>query len=534
MSQLRLNSHLRGIEGPALLAVLIVAAVRAVVTSDLVFGDEVGYLSSGQAIAQGSLPGFSDSATYIDLYFLLSKATSDPIGLYFAMRAVTAVSFVLGVWVAARLLVGPLLAWAGAATAVALPVAYVWPGVASPAAGALLVGIALFARYRNLASLACATALFWFAAGSRPEFVWIAFVSSVAALVWLVMEFLSRSQAKSMRVRNFSAVLVGALGIPAALVFLHGSPFAGGRSWLAFSQHFSLRNSLVGEDPWLDSAEIVGRSFPGVESVGQALLSNPSVFISHLFSNLAGFPTSLLHQVLGGPAISSMMLLVLSVSMLVSIGIQPRLAFSKLRVKLRCASRGRKKIGNIFLVVIAILFLVAVMIPILVIFPRDHYLLVPAGLLILMLVVIQSRFGSPKLTAVLPFAITFLLFALLAGQVFQQTIGRMTYPAPNAKTLSLMRNSDTDWKVLSSGWGLDFSLNAFVERAEIVNPNELAPGKGLEQFLTESGVNAVWIPDQVANFGLSQLPGFDVFLQNPESLGYRLMHPESKMYVKAD
>ncbi len=533
MSRLRLNSHLRGIEGPALLAVLIVAAIRAVVTSDLVFGDEVGYLTGGQAISQGSLPGFSGSATYVDMYFLLSKATSDPIGLYFAMRAVTAVSFVLGVWVATRLLVRPLLAWAGAATAVALPVAYVWPGVAGPAAGALLVGIALFARYRNLASLACATALFWFAAGSRPEFAWLALVSSFTSLIWLVVEFRAGGKAESKRVRNFSAVLVGSLGIPAALVFLHGSPFAGGRSWVAFSQHFSLRNSLTGEDPWLDSAEIVGRSFPGVESVGQALLSNPSVFIAHLFSNLADFPTSLLHQVLGGPAISSMMVIVLAVSMLVSIGMQPRLAFSKLRVKLRHAWSGRKRIENIVFVIVGILFLAAVMIPILVIFPRDHYLIVPAGLLILTVLVIQSQFGSPKITAVLPFAISFLLFMLLTGQIIQQTIGRMAYPASTARTMSLMRDADTDWKVFSSGWGLN-QLNTFVDRAEIIYPEELAPGQDLEEFLTQTGINAVWMTGDLVNFDPSQLPGLDVFLRNPENFGFKPIHPYSSFYVRAE
>ncbi len=121
---------------------------------------------------------------------------------------------------------------------------------------------------------------------------------------------------------------------------------------MAFSQHFSLRNSLVGEDPWLGSAEIVGRSFLGVDSVGQALLSNPSVFISHLFSNVAEFPTSLFHQVLGGPAISSMMVVVLLASMLGSIFMQPRLAFSKLRVKLRRSRGGRKRIENIVFIIV--------------------------------------------------------------------------------------------------------------------------------------------------------------------------------------
>jgi len=533
VSHFRWNSNIRGIEMPALLAVLTVAAIRAVVTQDLVFGDEVGYLTGGQSISQGSLPGFPGSATYADLYFLLSKAASDPIGLYFAMRVVTAVSFILGVWMAARLLVGPLLAWTGAATAVSLPVTYVWPGVAGPAAGALLVGFALLARYRSLASLAAAAALFWLAAGSRPEFTWLALVSSITSFVWLVVEFRSGATEKPNQVRNFLAVLVGALGIPTALVFLHGSPFTGGRSWVAFSQHFSLRNSLAGEDPWLDAGEIVGRSFPGVESIGQALLSNPSVFISHLFSNIAEFPTSLFHQVLGEPTITSLMVLVLLVSTLVSIGMQPRWAFSELRGKVRRYWDGRKRIENVVFVIIGILFLAAIIIPILVIYPRDHYLIVPAGLLILFVLVIQSQFGSPKITAVLPFAISFLLFALLTVQVIQHTIGRMSYPAHTARAMSLMRDADTDWKVFSSGWGL-YQLNTFVDRAEIIYPEDSTPGQDLEEFFAQAGINAVWMTGDLVNFDPSQLPGLDVFLQNPENFGFTPIHPYSSFYVRVE
>jgi hypothetical protein len=533
MSRFCWNLNIRGIELPALLAVLVVAAIRAIVTQDVGFGDEVGYLNRGQDISLGLLPGFSLSATYVDLYFLLSKASSDPIGLYFAMRAVAAVSFVLGVWVAARLLVGPLLAWTGAATAVALPVAYVWPGVAGPSAGALLVGFALFARYRSLASLAAAAALFWLAAGSRPEFTWLALVSSITSLVWLVVEFRTGATAKPNRVPNFLAVLVGALGIPTVLVFLHGSPFGGGRSWVAFSQHFSLRNSFVGEDPWLDWTEIVGRSFPGAQSVGQALLNNPSVFVSHLFSNIAEFPTFLIHQVLGGPTITSLMVVVLLVSVLVSVGMQPRMAFSRLRGKVRRYRGGIKKIENIVFVIVGILFLVAIMIPILVIYPRAHYLVVPAGLLILFVLVIQSQFGSTKMTAVLPFAISFLLFVLLTGQVIQDTIGRMSYPAHGARSMSLMRDADTDWKIFASGWDV-YQLITFVDRAEIIYPEALAPGQDLEEFFAQAGINAVWMNEDLTNFDPSLLPGLDVFLQNPENFGFTPIHPYSNIYVRVE
>ena len=533
MTRVNLNLHLRAIEAPALIAVVLVAAIRAIVTQDLVFGDEVGYLTSGQNTSLNSLPGFAGSATYVDLYFFLSKATSDPIGLYFSMRAVTAVAFVVGVWVAARLLVGPVLAWVAAATAVAMPVTYAWPGVSGPAAGALLVGFALFARYRNLAALATSAGLFWLAAGSRPEFAWLALVTSVMSVVWLVAGLRVGGGTKSKSRRGFFAVLVGAIGVPVSLVLLHGSPFAGGRSWVAFSQHFSLRNSLGGEDPWLDYAEIVGRSFSGVDSVGQAVLTNPSASISHVFSNVADFPVLLSHQVFGGSVVGSLMVVVLLLSTLVSVALQPRIAISKFRDLLGLFSSDRRKIEDILFVVVGFLFVASLAIPILVIFPRNHYLIVPAGLVILGTVVIQSQVGSSKLTFVLPFTVSFILFALLSAQVLQQTIGRMTYPAQGARSMVLMRDADTDWKIFSSGWGL-YQLNTFVERAEIVYPESLPAGKDLELFFKEESINAVWVTDDLVNVDPRQLQGLDTFLKDPRAFGFRLLHPYSDIYVNAE
>jgi hypothetical protein len=180
------------------------------------------------------------------------------------------------------------------------------------------------------------------------------------------------------------------------------------------------------------------------------------------------------------------------------------------------------------------LFFAALAIPILVIFPRDHYLIVPAGLVILVIVVIQSQVGSPKLTLALPFAMTFLLFALLSAQVLQQTIGRMTYPAPIAKTLSLMENTSTDWRILSLDWGLNTGASTFVDSAEVVGPNQFAPGQEFERSLIESGINAVWITSDFNNLNEEQFPGLEQFLIEPEAFGFRPIHPESSMYVKVN
>jgi hypothetical protein len=74
-------------------------------------------------------------------------------------------------------------------------------------------------------------------------------------------------------------------------------------------------------------------------------------------------------------------------------------------------------------------------------------------------------------------------------------------------------------------------LNTFVDRAEIIYPEELAPGQDLKEFLTQAGTNAVWMTGDLVNFDPSQLPGLDVFLRNPEDFGFTPIHPYSSFYV---
>lgn len=77
-------------------------------------------------------------------------------------------------------------------------------------------------------------------------------------------------------------------------------------------------------------------------------------------------------------------------------------------------------------------------------------------------------------------------------------------------------------------------MNTFVDRAQIVYPGGLGPGQVFEEFLTQAGINAVWMTGDLVNFDSSQLPGFDVFLQNPESFGFKLIHSYSNIYVSVD
>lgn len=504
---------------------------------DVVFGDEVGYLATGLQFELGRLPGFEYSSTFTDAYALLSLATSDPIGLYFAMRVVSALSFVLGFWVAARCLVGPALAWSGAALLGALPVTYVWPGVSGIAAGAVLVGAAVILRFRSVAGIAIAAAAFWFAAGSRPEFVWLAAATSALSVGWLLVAFAQRHSKRASRIRDLVAVGLGAIGVPLFLVALHGPPLGGGRSWVAFIQHYSLRVAGPGEDPWLDSTAIVARDFPKATSITEALAENPSAMMQHWIGNVGAVPNALLDQTLLDPSLSRgfrfvavLMLVAVFAGFVMAFIARPHDARGKLLPIVGTLRQPRAWPSGALI----LLVMVAALIPVVLVFPRHHYLLVPIGLGLLALLVVQHFLGSPKYERLLPFAGTALAFALMSGLTLQAAINRVVYPAPTAKSLSLMRNSDVNWRVLSSDWGLQSGLGTFVPNSKVINVSDLLKEPDIDGVLEENGINAVWLTDDLAMQLEATFMGSKEFQEHPERFGFRKIHPESKLFVASD
>lgn len=84
-----------------------------------------------------------------------------------------------------------------------------------------------------------------------------------------------------------SGILISYMGIPMG---------SGNRSLVAFGQHFALNwVEWTGSplSPWLDWEEIIERSFGDVHTIGEALVSNPTLFFRHVGQNLILTPLKL-------------------------------------------------------------------------------------------------------------------------------------------------------------------------------------------------------------------------------------------------
>jgi hypothetical protein len=277
---------------------------------------------------------------------------------------------------------------------------------------------------------------------------------------------------------------------------------------VAFSQHFSLRNSLPGEDPWIDAEGIVSRSFPNSETVLDAFAENPNSFVAHVVANVGDIGTVIKSQVLGisgGQAslLTFAMVITLGLSFIVSLLVSPRAAFS-IGASMRRNLASWRLFSSTTLAWGTVLFAVLLAtIPLIVVFPRDHYVLAPAGMALVLLVALQRRWGSASLSRVLPLTLVLALFALSLAQTVRAVANRVVYPAPLARSVALLAQSDKEWVLLSADWGVNSSLEVFVPGVEIVSPTEIRKDETMREFLDRRGVNALWRPFEWESLGIS-------------------------------
>ena len=527
------SSIRRLVEIPAVLFLVVVVAMQSLSSEDIRFWDETVTLSNGLNVESQGWPTWSQGATYIDLYWLLGTFLSDSITIYFTMRVISAVALVLGVWLATRLLAGPAIAWTLAALAAALPITYVWPGVAGPAAGLVVVAIAVAIRWRSPVALGVASGLLWLAAGSRAEFTLSAIAGSFLAALWILWLLARHRQPVGGWLWSVISTITGAIVVPILLFLRHGSPLEGwNRSFAAFGQHYELRFALPGDDAWQISGNVLETTFPGATSVTEALLVNPGAFGLHVLQNILLLPLSLGGHVTGmepgsllEPTIAKAMAFVVVASLAVSIVVDPRRAFGRCRSLSRGIWVPGRKIATILMGVILLNILVTVV----TIYPRPHYLLVPTMLLLVLVGVLLAHVGDRRfqrwfLTGLV--AMLFIVYAVLATIHFTE---RLSNPPPYASSLLLLQTSDNQWYLLAA----DKPVEPYVSNLTTVVPN-VEGAETFDQFLEANKINVALVLPLMGLEPYAQLPGFAEFYNDPASSGFVQVVPESPFWVRLE
>jgi hypothetical protein len=267
--------------------VVALAAARGVVRfgEDVRFDDEIGYISAGLALTVDGPPPASYSPLYAAWYALLSIFTTDVVVL-FHLGWTALVGLILAA-VAAALRAGGA-GWVGTVVALASlsTLDLLKPRISNVgllAAALLVLGLAAASRTRDvrvgLARMFLAASVGAFV---RPELA----AGAGAALVLHALTAARRRAPWRTVARDLApgilacAVLAGAFGVP----------LAGGRSFLAFSQHYAANVVYGGTgkaNPWEEHAAITAAAYGGAATVGEALVANPRAFAWHVGRNVA-------------------------------------------------------------------------------------------------------------------------------------------------------------------------------------------------------------------------------------------------------
>jgi hypothetical protein len=221
------------------------------------------------------------------------------------------------------------------------------------------------------------------------------------------------------------------------LIFVIGFPLSGGRSFLAFGQHFSLNwVNWTGEkiNNWTNWEYIVEINFGNANSFSEAFSSNPSLVIKHLWTNLYRFPSILFNLfithaniILPKPYLNQEALLFKIFLFVVGICF----FLSGNARALILGLREKFDSDNAIVYIGMCLYTLPAAISIILIYPREHYILVIGILLIILLSIVfmsfQGNFPQKKLHHLLLAGLIVILITPNFNSLYLKTPSRENY-----------------------------------------------------------------------------------------------------------
>lgn len=252
---------------------------------DIELQDETLYLRNGIFLLRKGLPSSQWAPVYSIWYFLLSAFNTDPVTLYFFNFQILTLILPLLLYVFLRTKhVTQIIAFLiGFFFLISSGNILVHPKVTHFAL--LLIACSFF-----LFSLTKKYLLRWsfiiigslLSAYVRPE-LFISFIFITVFFLYRVIK------TKSFLIHRWNILKISLIAL--AVIIIIGNPLSkDGRALLAFKQHFSLNWVAWNHselNPWRDWDKIVQDNFGNISNVPEALFSNTELFIKHLCTNVS-------------------------------------------------------------------------------------------------------------------------------------------------------------------------------------------------------------------------------------------------------
>ncbi|HEX8820212.1 MAG TPA: hypothetical protein VF794_09825 [Archangium sp.] len=271
---------------------------------DLGMWDEADYLRRGLTLSWAHLPAAEWGPLYSIWYSVLEGLWPAPVTLYYANHQLLCILTTVGGYVFMRRMgARPVLALLGSALYLLSSAPHILP---RPTLLALLVlqvalVVASFLAVEGFWAVIAGGLLL--ASFARPEFFVAFLLATVLFVGFLVRRVLREGRAS--RARG-AALAVGFAVWVVVLLQVLGNPFGDtqGRRFYAFCQHFAVnhvKHTHGSVDPWNECPRVIRSVFGEVDTVGEALRSNPGAFVWHVGLNVKAFAGASLALFSQGP-----------------------------------------------------------------------------------------------------------------------------------------------------------------------------------------------------------------------------------------
>jgi hypothetical protein len=415
---------------------------------DVLLWDETNHLGAGVFNWFGPPRSYEAQALYSLLYKALAPIFSDTVELFFVVGLIDIVAATVAIFVSVWLLSESVfLASASASILVGSNALLVTPRALFAAIFVLSLGLALSLRQSSfLARSSGATLTLYLATYLRPDFVGPLYFTGLTALLAGVLALVRdspRPAASKLKQWTFPiacGLLIALLQAQLIFPFIRGDR----RAFMAFGQAFAWRWVQAhpgGADGGLIWDQVVDRELPGARSELDALIRYPSKMIEFLWSNASEAPERLWW--LWGDAFTfsrgwTILLCCALAIWLVSAARDARLSGREGG----SSGRGHALWWDLLLLLPP---LVGPTLAVLLIFPREHYLLLWTSSFIL--VAARLARGVPA-TPIAPWLATLVALALLMTVTPLQPI-----PRPTLDTILALRSHSGIHRMFEIGHG---------------------------------------------------------------------------------
>lgn len=451
-------------------------------TTDLPTWDEAIYLGQGAWFLHGDTLGpISISPIYSLLYSLLIK-------VFGTVHSVFYMQYFVKVTVSALLLLSLVEHLRSRLLALLLTLLWVASGVNifervlvyHVALGFFLLALFSLNKHRGVALL-----LLVLSSLTRLEYL-LPTLAFAGYLTFTGFRFKNkRSEFVPRKVRITSPVFVGVLlTMLIVYVVLNIDDLNPGtnRTWFAFNQNYALHEVESGRyqlNPYLDHNLIIQKDFPGAESLPNAFLINPKLFLNHILRNIAMLPKAIL--LFGIPYIGFKMwgllyglLLGFAVTIVTQAAVlNHRLLFSGL---LRVI--GEQK-NLLYLTLASMLSLI----PILLVYPRPHHTLIMAPLCLLWVglacVQVLEIINSPQFTrwSLATLNALFILSILVTPKPYASQRGERAIYEQVTKLIELWPKDKIKLMAVGASW---YASYIGVDKVDAIEPLATASGEKIE------------------------------------------------------